>query len=331
MNGKVLVTGGAGFIGFHLARALAADGFQVDLIDNLGRGVRDAELEALLAGGNTRLLTIDLCDPAAVRSLDDDYRHIYHLAAIIGVVHVLERPYDVLRDNTLMLANVIDLGRRQKALERLLFTSTSEVYAGSVAQLDLPIPTPETAVIALPALDQARTSYMLSKLYGEAMCLQSGLPVSIVRPHNVYGPRMGMVHVVPELLLKAYGTKDGGELPVASVHHSRAFCYVDDAVTMIRALVSAPEGADKVVNLGKQDEEISIGTLAKTIVETVGRKLTVKAMDVTLGSPSRRCPDMSSMKDLTGIVARVGLTEGVAKTFAWYRINVFDADGACAR
>jgi nucleoside-diphosphate-sugar epimerase len=331
MNGKVLITGGAGFIGFHLARSLVAAGYQVDLLDNLGRGVRDAELEALLDGGNTRLLKADLCDGTAVAALDDDYRHIYHLAAIIGVVHVLGRPYDVLRDNTLMLANVIDLGRRQKALERLLFASTSEVYAGSLASLDLPVPTPETAVIALPDLSQARTSYMLSKLYGEAMCLQSGLPVSIIRPHNVYGPRMGMVHVVPELLHKAYRAADGGELPVASVHHSRAFCYVDDAVTMIRALVEAPAGVGQVVNLGKQDEEVTIGALAEVLIATVGRALRVAATEVTPGSPSRRCPDMARMESLTGVVAQVGLKEGVARTFAWYRANVFDAAGACAR
>ena len=329
MNGKILVTGGAGFIGFHLARALAADGYRVDLLDNLGRGVRDSELERLLDGGGVRLLQADLCDPAAAAALDDDYRQIYHLAAIIGVVHVLGRPYEVLRDNTLMLANVIDLGRRQKALDRLLFASTSEVYAGSVARLDLPVPTPEDAVIALPGLDQPRTSYMLSKLYGEAMCLQSGLPVSIIRPHNVYGPRMGMAHVVPELLAKAYRSPEGGALPVASVDHSRAFCHVDDAVAMIRALMAAPEGLGQVVNLGRQ-EEITIGALAEIIVATVGRRLTVAATAATAGSPSRRCPDMARMTRLTGVTAGIGLAEGVACTFAWYRANVFDGAGACA-
>jgi nucleoside-diphosphate-sugar epimerase len=331
MNGRILVTGGAGFIGFHLARSLAADGFEVDLADSLGRGVRDPELEALLAGGKVRLLQVDLCDAASVAGLGDDYRHIYHLAAIIGVVHVLDRPYGVLRDNTIMLANVIELGRRQRALERLLFASTSEVYAGSVVKLDLPVPTPEGSVIALPDLSEARTSYMLSKLYGEAMCLQSGLPVSIVRPHNVYGPRMGMAHVVPELLHKAYLAFEGDELPVASAHHSRAFCYVDDAVAMIRALVEVPAGLNRIVNLGKADEEITIGRLAELIIVTVGRKLSCVAADSTPGSPSRRCPDMELMTRLTGVTAGIGLVEGLARTFEWYRANVFIGGGVCAR
>lgn len=331
MSDKILITGGAGFIGFHLARALVEQGAQVDLLDNLGRGVRDAELDALLDRDGVRLIEADLCDPAQIACLDDDYRHIYHLAAIIGVVHVLERPYEVLRDNTVMLANVIDLGRRQQALERMLFASTSEVYAGSLVKLDLPIPTPENTVIALPDLDQPRTSYMLSKLFGEAMCLQSGLPVTIIRPHNVYGPRMGMVHVVPELLRKAYELDEGGELPVASVHHSRAFCYIEDAVEMILALMAAPEARGQAVNLGNQDQEITIGDLAQTIVATVGRGVTVKATDVTPGSPSRRSPDMALMASLTGKRARISLVEGVARTFDWYRDNVFKGDGACAR
>lgn len=331
MSKRILITGGAGFIGFHLAKALVMKGWRVDLADNMGRGVRDAELEALLELDGVRLVAVDLCDRAAVTGLGNDYYHIYHLAAIIGVVHVLNRPYEVLRDNSLMLANVIDLALRQENLDRLLFASTSEIYAGSVGKLNVPVPTSESAVIALPDLDQARTSYMLSKLYGEAMCLQSGLPVSIVRPHNVYGPRMGMVHVVPELLKKAYEGVNGGQLPVASVHHRRAFCHIDDAVAMIIALMLAPAGRGQTVNLGNQTQEVSIGQLAEVVVNTVGRTLTVLPTDVTQGSPSRRCPDMSLMTALTGVTANISLEEGVAQTFDWYRANVFDGGGLTAR
>ena len=331
MSRKALITGGAGFIGFHLAKTLVARGWQVDLADNMGRGIRDAELEGLLKLDSVRLIAVDLCNQAAVTELGTDYHHIYHFAAIIGVVHVLNRPYEVLRDNSLMLANVIGLARRQMNLDRLLFASTSEIYAGSVARLNALVPTQEDAVIALPDLDQARTSYMLSKLYGEAMCMQSGLPISIVRPHNVYGPRMGMAHVIPELLKKAYEGRDGGQLPVASVHHRRAFCYIDDAVEMVIALISTPEGRGQTVNLGNQTHEVSIGDLAEVVLKVVGRALTVRPAEVTQGSPSRRCPDMSFMTALTGVAAKVPLDEGIARTFDWYRSNVFDHDGLTAQ
>lgn len=327
---KVLITGGAGFIGFHLARSLAESGHQVDLLDNFARGIDDDDLRALLSRPGVRLIEADLLDSAALARLDDDYRHIYHFAAIIGVTHVLNRPYDVLRDNTLMLAAMLDLARCQKALDRFMFTSTSEVYAGSLQHLDMPVPTPEDTVIALPDLGHPRTSYMLSKLYGEAMCRQSGVPCTIVRPHNVYGPRMGMVHVVPELLGKAHALAEGGVLPVASVEHRRAFCHIDDAVAMIAAAMAAPAGLGATLNLGNQDTEISIGQLAAIIAATVGRAITVEPAPVTPGSPSRRCPDMTRMIAVTGYQPSISVADGVARTYAWYRANVFEGKGDSA-
>lgn len=328
---KVLITGGAGFIGFHLATALAADGHAVDLLDDFSRGVGDAELKALLDRPSIRCLTVDLRDHDKVVALDDDYHHIYHLAAIIGVAHVMSRPYAVLADNVAMLANVIELARRQKHLTRLLFTSTSEVMVGSLQHLDLPVPTPESAVVALPDLAHPRTSYMLSKLYGEAMCLQSGLPVTIIRPHNFYGPRMGMSHVVPELLAKADALPVGGVLPVASVEHRRAFCYIDDAIMLMRALMDKPEGLGGVFNIGNQDQEISIGDLAQVLIDTVGKGLTIQAGEVHPGSPSRRCPDMTKTVAATGLVPTVSLQDGVARTYAWYKANIFDGKGLSAK
>ena len=84
-----------------------------------------------------------------------------------------------------------------------VFASTSEVYAGSLEHFGLPIPTPETAPLGLPDLGRPRTTYMLSKIYGEALCRHAGLPFTILRPHNLYGPRMGMAHVIPELHARA--------------------------------------------------------------------------------------------------------------------------------
>ena len=328
---KVLITGGAGFIGFHLAKSLVADGHAVDLLDDFSRGVQDPELQDLLGRPTVRCLTVDLRDGAKVVALDGDYDHIYHLAAIIGVAHVMSRPYAVLADNVAMLANVIELGRRQEHLDRLLFASTSEVMAGSLQHLALPVPTPESAVIALPDLAHPRTSYMLSKLYGEAMCLQSGLPVTIIRPHNFYGPRMGMSHVIPELLAKAHALPVGGALPVASVEHRRAFCHIDDAVAFMRALMDTPAGLNDVFNIGNQDQEISIGDLAQVLIDTVGTGLTVQSGAAHPGSPSRRCPDMTKTMAATGLTAAVSLQDGVARTYAWYKANVFDGKGITAK
>lgn len=322
---KVLITGGAGFIGGFLAEHLAARGASVHLADNLARGRRDAFLERLLAGGSVQLRQTDLLGEVAPAAFDDDYTHIVHLAAIVGVQNVFERPYATLRDNVRLLEATIKIARRQRRLARFVFASTSEIYAGALEHLAMPVPTPEDTPLALPSLAQPRSSYMLSKLYGEAMVRHAGLAFTILRPHNVYGPRMGLAHVVPQLMEKAHRAQPGQRLEVFSVQHTRTFCYIDDAVAMLVAAASAPACAGQALNLGSQAPEIRIGELAARVLATVGSTAEIVAMPATAGSPARRCPDMSRMTQLTGVQAGVELDEGLRRTWAWYRREVFDA------
>ncbi len=320
---KVLVTGGAGFVGGHLAYSLASEGYDVTLVDNFRRGVYDPFIEFCVNGLNVRLLEKDLLDQDALSDLSSDFSYVYHMAAIIGVAHVMRQPYEVLADNVRMTDNVIRFCRRQSKLRRLVFSSTSEVYAGSLIHFDMAIPTPETAPIALTSLEQPRTSYMLSKIYGEAMCNMSGMPVTNLRLHNVYGPRMGMSHVIPELLFKAWKAKDGDILEVFSVEHRRTFCFVSDAVRMIRALAESERAEGQTVNIGNQSPEVSIQELADVVVSTVGRRLDLVPRPATIGSPIRRCPNTERLRDLTGVNGSVSLVEGVHLTFDWYLSNVF--------
>jgi nucleoside-diphosphate-sugar epimerase len=328
---KVLITGGAGFIGFHLAYALSAHGASVDLADNFGRAVRDADLNELLDTGKVRLLERDLLDATACQSFDRDYDAIFHFAAIIGVAHVLQRPYDVLTQNAQLLANAIDLARRQRRLGRFVFASTSEVYAGTLAAFGMKVPTPESTPLAVSDLTQARTSYMLSKIHGEALCQHSGLPFTIVRPHNVYGPRMGMSHVVPELLMRAHNAVDGATLQVYSAGHKRTFCYIDDAVDLLIRLLDSAATSNATLNLGSTDVEVTIADVAQTVIDVVGRKLQVQSLPDTPGSPARRAPDMDLARRLTGYRSGILLRDGVARTYAWYRRHIFEGGGATAR
>jgi nucleoside-diphosphate-sugar epimerase len=327
---KVLITGGAGFVGTHLAKSLLNDGANVTIVDNFQRGVKD-DAFAEVARRST-IIDADLLSPTFANSIDTDHDYFFHLAAIIGVRHVLERPYSVLADNALMTMNVIDAARRQRALRQAVFSSTSEIYAGSLVHLpSMQIPTPESTPIALTDLSAPRTSYLLSKAYGEALFNHSGLPATSVRLHNVYGPRMGMSHVIPELLHKAHVAKDGESLVVASVHHRRTFCYVSDAVAMLRGIIGSPNTVGTTLNIGNSTPEVEIGELAHTIIRVVGRDLTITPAPETPGSPSRRCPDVTLLSSLTGVLGKVSLEEGVRNTYQWYRTNVFDGAGVSAQ
>ena len=331
MSGKVLITGGAGFMGFHLAKRLAEDGYRVDLVDSLARGVRDPELEELLSRPRATLIVRDLLNPDALDDLADDYDFVIHLAALLGVANVRQRPYDVLTFNDILLQRMIDFSRRQKALRRLLFPSTSEVYGGTLRYFDMPVPTPESTPLAVNDLAEPRTSYMLSKILGEALCRYSGLPFTIFRPHNVYGPRMGLSHVVPELLKKARDLGNDEALEVYSPSHKRTFCYVSDAVEMIVRMMETPSCEGETLNVGNEEPEVAIGELARIILKTVGRDNDILPMPDTPGSPQRRAPDMTRTTGLIGFRAQVDPADGVARTYRWYREKIFEGGGVSAR
>lgn len=274
------------------------------------------------------LLERDLTAPDALADAGGDYTHVFHLAAIVGVSHVLARPYEVLRDNGAMLVQALELARVQDRLERFVFASTSEVYAGTLRRDGGPLPTPEDVQLTLPDLAEPRSTYLLSKIHGEAMCLHAGLPVTIVRPHNVYGPRMGLAHVVPELLERAHAAAEGDALEVFSIDHRRTFCYVDDAVELVARAAVTPACEGEILNVGAEAPEVTIGELARIVLRVVGRDLDLVAGAETPGSPPRRLPDMTKTTRLTGHRARVDLEAGVRRTYDWYRAHGFVRAGA---
>ena len=219
---KIVVTGGAGFIGLNVVLSLQRLGAKVDMVESFSRGVKDADFLEALALPGVRLLERDLTRDDAFDGADLDYDAIWHLAAMVGVKNVLSAPWEVLTRNVRMLDVALQFARRQSRLGRFVFTSTSEVYAGTLEHGTLPLPTPESTPLVCPDLAHPRTSYMLSKIYGEAMCAASGVPYTVFRPHNVYGPRMGMSHVMPELMDRARKASPHSALEVFSIDHDRS-------------------------------------------------------------------------------------------------------------
>jgi len=328
---RILITGGAGFIGFHLARCLSEKGYDICLVDNYARGIHDENLATLLLHPRISIIEIDLMDCDAVLGLGTDFFAIIHLAAIIGVRHVLERAYAVLVHNVRMLENVISLGKQQGRLSRLLFASTSEIYAGTLKHFELPVPTSESTALAVTDLSAPRTSYMLSKIMGEAMVHQSDLPFTIFRPHNIYGPRMGMVHVIPEQLKNAFQATAGDSLQVYSPSHTRTFCYIDDAVEMLQRMLTCEGCNGETLNLGRQAPEVTIRDVVEDCINISGKPLRIEERPPTSGSPERRAPDMQKTNHLLGYKSRIGLHQGIEKTWAWYCEHVFTRQGVSSK
>ncbi|MGH7528729.1 MAG: NAD-dependent epimerase/dehydratase family protein [Gemmatimonadales bacterium] len=324
---RQLVTGGAGFLGYHLARRLAGEGHEVHLVDNLSRGRLDRDMQALLEHPNLSFIQADLTDPGTLTRLEGGYDGVYHLAAIIGVANVMERPQQVLAVNARTLLNLLDWYAAGNA-RRLFFASTSEAYAWTMTFHELPIPTPEDVPLAVDRVGNRRASYALSKVFGEMAvvhtCQSAGKPYTIARYHNVYGPRMGMQHVIPEMYRRIYDRQ--APLVVYSVDHRRAFCYVDDAVEATLGLM-APEVPSEVYNIGNDAAEVTIGNLAREMLAWAGRPDTeIAARESSAPGIARRCPDIGRLRRTVGFTPRFSLHAGLEPTLSWYR-EFFEREG----
>lgn len=328
---KILITGGAGFIGYHLSMKLAKEGNKVVIIDNFSRGVTDSFIQSLQTEHGVELRTGNLLEKPFVDKIESDFDYIYHLAAIIGVQNVLNHSYDVLANNILLTLNIIDLAGKQDHLKRLLFASTSEVYAGTLKYHGLDFPTSEDTPLTVSDLRHPRTSYMLSKIYGEALLRQSCAPFTIFRPHNFYGPRMGMSHVIPELLRKAYTDENKGKLQIFSADHKRTFCYIEDAVELITRLATNNNAEGEEFNIGNEKPEVTMREVGEVVLKTVGRHQSIEALPPSPGSPERRCPSMKKTIEYTNYEPHISLEEGIKRTFDWYKEYIFDGDEICEK
>lgn len=315
---RALVLGGAGFIGLHLVERLVADGRRVVVVDDFSRGRNDQRVAALRDSPLVEIVSADLTAPEAWSALPRDVNEVYLLAAVVGVRNVEADPARVLRVNTLVVSHLLDWltpGRR------VFFSSTSEVYAGGVDAGIVPVPTAEDVAVMIADVTSPRLAYAISKLAGEAMLLHGaparGCATVVGRFHNVYGPRMGADHVIPEMALRALRGED--PFRVWGADQYRAFCHVDDAVEAVLRLMATPAAEGQIVHIGNDSEQTNIADLAKIVLRLAGVTPTVQPLPAPSRSVHRRCPDLTRLRRLTGFEPTVPLEEGVRRTFEWYR------------
>ena len=315
---KVLVTGGAGFIGYHLSKHLAKEGNEVTIVDNLFRGKMDNELKELIGMENVKYIGADLTDYNSFEKLDVYFDYVYHLAAINGTRYFYEIPNKVLRTNILSTINILDWFVKSEC-KKILFSSSSETYAGAMRKSRLPIPTPEDVPLCIEDVKNSRWSYAGSKIIGELLFINYAkkydFNMTIVRYHNIYGPRMGYEHVIPEFLLRIYKKMD--PFPVYG-NTSRAFCYIDDAIEATELVMKNKNCNGEVLNIGNDLEEINMVDLAKTMFKILNYNAKIDIKSTPEGSVDRRCPNINKLKTLTGYKPKISLKEGIELTHKYY-------------
>lgn len=316
MADRVLITGGAGFIGLHLARRLLTTGCEITLLDDFSRGRHDWELAELARDGE--VVTHDLTRPMPDRLLSGSFDSVYHLAAVVGVARTATQPGRVLRTNILAAAHLLDWCDKHPP-GALFLSSTSEVGDGAALTGLASYPTTERVPFVLADPHQPRSSYALSKAVAESMfwLRREHCRIRIGRYYNVYGPRMGDSHVIPQVIARIIDEVD--PFPVYGAHQTRAFCYVEDAVNASIALMALPEREAIVANIGNDEEEIEIIDLVERLFRLAGVSPEVTIQPSPPGSPDRRLPDLNTLRSLLPGYQATPLDSGLGVTFDWYR------------
>lgn len=324
MKKKVLIIGGAGFIGYHLTKFLATErDYEITIADNFFRGKMDEDLSKVVKNHSVKVVKADLTEASNFEAFEDDYDQVYMLASVVGVDYTTSIPNEIIRINTALILNTLEWLKTTK-VKRTLFTSTSECYAGAVEAFDYKIPTPEEVPLTISDIKHPRFTYAVTKMLGESgfhnYSKVFGFENVIVRYHNVYGPRMGFKHVIPHLAQRFIK----GETPFKVYGHdqTRAFCYIDDAVI---GTVKAMEvgGHGETYHIGTQ-EEITIEALIKHAGRAMNFQGQYENAPTYPGSVSRRCPDITKSKKELDYHPQIDWKTGVTKTMGWYEDYIND-------
>lgn len=315
---RVLVTGGAGYIGSHLVDRLVVLGHDVTVLDDLSTGN-----EANLADSrsNVRFVQDTILDERLVHKLVRRADTVFHLAAGVGVGNIVAKPLAALITNTRGAENVIEACVKHD--KRLLLASTSEIY-GKTGKM----PMSEDDDRVLGSTTIARWGYSTAKAIDEHLALahaQHGLRMSVVRYFNSFGPRLdprGYGSVVANLVRQAL---DGEPLTVhGDGNQTRCFTYVDDTVegTLRAGLDTKAEGI--VFNVGN-DRETTINDLARLVIEMTGSCSEIRHVSYEerygkgFEDTKRRVPDVRRAAEVLGFRAAVELREGLERTLQWWR------------
>ena len=307
---KILITGGAGFIGSHLSEEHLKKGDSVTIIDDFSTGEED-NIAHLRAHPKYTVVKDTVLDAEAVDPLMKDCDICYHLAAAVGVYTIVEKPLNSLMTN--IKGTEVVLEKADKYNKQILVASTSEVYGKSNK-----FPFKEEDDTIMGTTTKSRWSYAYAKAMDEFMALayyqERKLPVIVVRFFNTVGPRQtgryGMV--IPNFVRQAL--RNENITVFGDGHQSRCFTYVGDVVAAIMKLMDTPAAIGQVINIGN-NKEISIEDLAKKIIQLTGSKAELtyvpyeKAYPLGFEDMERRIPDLTKIKMLIGFQAKVELEQ----------------------
>ena len=310
---RIVITGGAGFIGTTLARRLV-DQNEIVALDNLHRDTLGGT--NLAQHPNFTFIQGDVLDPEHLTDVVAGANHVVHCAGIAGVDTVLASPVRTMRVNVIGTYNVLEAALSSRdSIERLVDFSTSEVFGQHAFNVH------EAHVTTIGSVGEARWTYAVSKLAGEHMAhayhSELGLPTTSVRPFNVFGPGQiggGAIRAFIEAALAGDDLRihgDGSQV--------RAWCYVDDMVEGALLALEHTNAVGESFNIGNARSAVTIHELAQRIKRLAGSSGEITFQPLHYTDVELRIPNVDKARELLGFEAKVDLDEGLERTIAWYR------------
>lgn len=314
-NKKVLLTGGAGFIGTKIC-GLLCEKNEILIFDNLNRN--SIEKTDLLSKENVSLVQGDILDFPLIKAKIDEFKPniVIHLAAVAGIDTVIKNPVKTMKVNMIGTYNVLEaLKDNASNVERFIDFSTSEVFGSYAYKVD------ERSTTNLAPVGEARWTYSVSKLAGEHLAhsyhKEYGLPIVSVRPFNIYGPGQVGEGAIHQFVIRAIKNEqmqihgDGDQI--------RSWCYVDDFVNGIMLCLEKEEAVGHTFNIGNPRGTITIAMLAQIIKQTANSESEIIYVPKNYVDVELRIPSIQKAKEILGYEAKFDLVEGLEKTIEWYK------------
>jgi UDP-glucose 4-epimerase len=319
MKKKVLILGGAGFIGSNLGKFLIQNReTELTLADySFARDLSEYYTEEEIKSIN--FVQNDFTSSEAFNALSKDFDFVYMLASVVGVNNTLDHPDEVIRVNTSLIFNCLEW-LKTTSVKRVLFTSTSETYSGTTEVLEYPIPTDELVPLCIEDVSDPRFTYAITKILGESAFInyakKYNFEAAVVRYHNAFGPDMGFKHVIPHLVERFMNY----ETPFRMYGHNqtRAFSYIDDTVKGTVLAMESDMAKGEIFHIGSS-QEISIEELIREVGEIMEYSGEYVEAPTYPGSVSRRCPDISKAQRVLGYSPQTDWKVGLKITVEWYR------------
>ncbi|NMM61971.1 NAD-dependent epimerase/dehydratase family protein [Clostridium sp. P21] len=314
-NKKILLTGGAGFIGSNICKMLSSEN-EVLIYDNLNRN--SIKNTSLYEKKNINIIQGDVLDYSYLKKVVDGFKPniVIHLAAIAGIDTVIKNPVETMKVNMIGTYNILEsLKDYADNIERFIDFSTSEVFGTYAYKVD------EKSTTNLAPVGEARWTYSVSKLAGEHLAnsyyKQYGLSMVTIRPFNIYGPGQVGEGAVHEFIIRAIKNEqiqihgDGDQI--------RSWCYIDDFVSGINLCLDKKEAVGNSFNIGNPKGTITIGMLAQLIKQIANSKSKIVYVPKNYVDVELRVPSIEKAVKLLGFEPKYDLVQGLRKTIEWYR------------